>query len=165
VRKSRSHSRLCRAEYRELGMWQVQEHANLSPFKIETLSKWKDSITSEAYVPAVIKGKMEKSQEERAVEIVLTCLHLLNQEGDNDALNSDFVSEDIGSEDESWDRLMMAAEEVATLSDMESELATVSLKQRQMKGLAIFEIAKEWAITTCRDMMSEDFPRFDSPYI
>lgn len=166
LRKARSHPRLSRAEYRELGMRRAQEHANCSPFQIKTLSKWKDLILSEA-TSTVIKEKKEMSEEDRKHEIFFTCLHLLDQDSEEskDRSKIDFNSVDVGLDDELWDHLMACAEEVATLGEMESQLVTVSLKQKQMRNFAIFQIAKVWVFMADKDLMSEAFPRYETPFV
>ena len=121
-------------------MRRAQEHASHCPFPINTLSKWKQAIISEdTQVP--VKPKRELSQEDRNHEIVLTCLHLQAQLEPVDIPDEDvdFVPED---DREDWDKLMECAEKVATMRELENQLAAVSEQQKQMRDRAIFQIVK-----------------------
>lgn len=166
LRKVRSHTNLSRAEYRELGIRKAQEHANQSPFQIKTLSKWRELIISED-TSKVIPEKKEMSEEERRGDILLNCLYLLSVDSDDgkDGREAYLDSEDVGSEDQDWDRLMERAEKVSLIGEMESQLAEVCVQQKQMTTNAIFEIAKIWAFMSYRDLMSDIFPRDESPFL
>jgi hypothetical protein len=140
-------------------MRRAQEHASHSPFPINTLSKWKQVILSED-IPVL--AKRELSQEDRNKEMLLICLNIQAQVENVDTPDEDI---DFVPEDELWDKLMECAEEVATVREIESQLAGVSEQQKQMRDRAIFETVKILGFLAGSDEMSKIFPRYDSPFL